>query len=360
MAAKKVKVPPSWNAKPVTKVGGGSGGVRKPSKPYTDKPKGTKTEPPARWDTKPPKPAAKPPAKPNSKSSAPASNTRAGGATTMPNSARAGVSLPRTGAQVERAATQGPTLKGSKPPAKPPTTAKPPTAAAPSPKPSTPNFSMAGARRLLGGVLSAAGSTEMLLGGSRMLGDQLERSGITKAPKGSKTLAEREKAPAKPKPTDRSSLRYEKLFDTKGGRGNYGLDKPTPVAPLPASVRQSSSGGGSGTPSRGGSTPSRSGSSSPARSSTPAAPAKPGQKFADFNPGRGTSKTNNPLMKDMIARMKDREDKAQSSAASKLTNKFNTNDNFSSEKVDGSKVDTKAKMSSTTSEYDKKKRRYGG
>ena len=163
-----------------------------------------------------------------------------------------------------------------------------------------------------------------------------------------------------PKTGDRPGLRYEKLFDTKGGRGNYGLDKANPVAPLPASVRQSSSAGGSSTPSRGGSTPSRSGSPSPARSSTPAAPAKPGQKFADFNPGRGTSKTNNPLMKDMIARMKDREDKAQSSAASKLTNKFNTNDNFSGEKVDGSKVDTKAKINSTTSEYDKKKRRYGG
>jgi hypothetical protein len=28
----------------------------------------------------------------------------------------------------------------------------------------------------------------------------------------------------------------------------------------------------------------------------PAAPAKPGQKFEDFNPNRGTSKSNNPLL----------------------------------------------------------------
>ena len=125
---------------------------------------------------------------------------------------------------------------------------------------------------------------------------------------------------------------------------------PTPPA-LPAAVTRTSSGGGG---SR--STPR---SSAPARSSTPTAPAKPGQKWSDFNPGRGTSKTNNPLMKDMVGRMKDREDKAQASAASKLTNRFNTKDSFSGEKVDGSTVNTKAKINSTTSEYDKKKRRYG-
>jgi hypothetical protein len=68
----------------------------------------------------------------------------------------------------------------------------------------------------------------------------------------------------------------------------------------------------------------------------PTAPAKPGQKWDDFNPNRGTSKTNNPLMKDMIGRMKDREDKAQASSASKLTSKFNTESNFSGEKLDGS------------------------
>jgi hypothetical protein len=118
----------------------------------------------------------------------------------------------------------------------------------------------------------------------------------------------------------------------------------------------------SSTSSRSSSTPVRM-PSSVTRSSAPkapAAPAKAGQKFEDFNPNRGTSKTNNPLMKDFVGRMKDREDKAQASAASKVTSKFNTESNFSAEKVDGSKVDTKAKMKSTTSEYDKKKRRYGG
>lgn len=65
-------------------------------------------------------------------------------------------------------------------------------------------------------------------------------------------------------------------------------------------------------------------------------------------------------MKDLVGRIKDREDRDQASKASKLTSKFKTESYFSGEKVDGSKVDTKAKINSTTSEYDKKKRRYGG
>jgi hypothetical protein len=169
---------------------------------------------------------------------------------------------------------------------------------------------------------------------------------------------------SKPKKPSLSAIDYEKLFIPEGGRGNYGLDrKPQPVAPLPPSVRRSSNGGsGSSTPSRGGTTQ-RKGSSSPSAassSSTSGSPAKPGQKWNDFNPNRGTSKTNNPLMKDLVGRIKDREDRDQSSKASKLTSKFNTESYFSGEKVDGSKVDTKAKINSTTSEYDKKKRRYGG
>jgi hypothetical protein len=136
----------------------------------------------------------------------------------------------------------------------------------------------------------------------------------------------------------------------------------TPKAPKPPAATNTASRSSASSRSSDGSS-----MSSPVRTSSPkpaapkkSAPAKPGQKFADFNPGRGTSKTNNPLMKDMVGRMKDREDKAQASAASKLTNRFNTKDSFSGEKVDGSTVNTKAKINSTTSEYDKKKRRYGG
>jgi hypothetical protein len=63
-------------------------------------------------------------------------------------------------------------------------------------------------------------------------------------------------------------------------------------------------------------------------------------------------------MKDMIGRMKDREDKAQASAASKLTISSGKDSGYQlKEKVDGSGVDTKKKIASTTNEYDPKKRR---
>ena len=205
-------------------------------------------------------------------------------------------------------------------------------------------------KKLLGSGLNAASGTEMLLQGSKELRGLLERAGF-QPPKGSRSQAEiasREKNPSqtngsKPKKPARPASDYEKLFQTGGGRANYGLDKKDdpvrerePVAPLPASVTPRSSGGGS---SR--STPR---SSASARSSTPTAPAKPGQKFADFNPGRGTSKTNNPLMKDMIKRMKDREDKEQASKAQQLTDKSRQNSGYSSaEKVDGSKYQEELK-----------------
>jgi hypothetical protein len=51
-ATKKVKLPAAFNAKPVTKLGGGSAGVRNPRKPYVDKPTNTRAERPARWDAK--------------------------------------------------------------------------------------------------------------------------------------------------------------------------------------------------------------------------------------------------------------------------------------------------------------------
>jgi hypothetical protein len=137
-----------------------------------------------------------------------------------------------------------------------------------------------------------------------------------------------------------SATKLEKLFNPGGSRANYGLDKAPPAPELPAAVTRSSSSNSSSTPSRGSSTKSRSSSSSPSASttSTSGTPAKPGQKWSDFNPGRGTSKTNNPLMKDMIKRMKDREDKEQASKAQQLTDKSRQNSGYSSaEKVDGSK-----------------------
>ena len=112
----------------------------------------------------------------------------------------------------------------------------------------------------------------------------------------------------------------------------------------PAAVTRSSSSNSSSSPSRSSSTQ-RSASSSSTSSSTTSSststsgtPAKPGQEWKNWNPGRGTSKTNNPLMKDMIKRMKDREDKEQASKAQQLTDKSRQNSGYTSaENVDGSK-----------------------
>jgi hypothetical protein len=409
MATKKVKVPSSWNAKPVTRVGGGSGGVRKPSSPYssvkrplpsserlplTPKPKSTakpaaktkiellreaaktkpkspaprpktkiellreaaKTKPksPAPRGTATPKPTAKPvakpTAKPNSKASAPPSNNRPGARPTMPNSSRAGINLPRAAVNALPKPI-GPTTKGMTPTAKP-------TAATTAAAKSKLLGKGAVGTAIVGSILNAP---EEIRKGVRLakdpkgaVSDVVKGLGFTEGflskfdkKGGTSKEDKRSNRPgggSKPKKPARPASDYERLFDPQGGRGNYGLDK-APVAPLPASVRKpNSSSSSSSTPSRGSSTQRRASSSSSSSStaspstSTSGTPAKPGQKFADFNPNRGTSKTNNPLMKDMIKRMKDREDKEQASKAQQLTDKSRQNSGYSSaEKVDGSK-----------------------
>jgi hypothetical protein len=236
----------------------------------------------------------------------------------MPNSSRAGINLPRAAVNA-LPKPQGPTTKGMTPT----TVAK------------------GAAKATVRGVASKAliapaiaAQIADIKGGFDKL---VNHPFITKMGKGKSEAA----TPKGRKPS-RPASDNEKLFRTGGSRDNYGLDKkPEPVAPLPASVRKSNSASSSSsTPSKGSSTQ-RSGSSSSSSgstSSTSGTPSKPGQKFEDFNPGRGTSKTNNPLMKDMIKRMKDREDKEQASKAQQLTDKSRQNSGYSSaEKVDGSK-----------------------
>lgn len=131
---------------------------------------------------------------------------------------------------------------------------------------------------------------------------------------------------------------------------------PKPVA-RPSASRPSQS-----TPSR--STASGSGSQ---RSAAPQAtkPAMPGRKFEEFNPGRGTSKSNNPLLDrdsggmKLRDRMKQRETSQQSEAASKLSNKFGQDSGYQPQtKVDGSKYADKKPDMKKVNEYDRRKRRY--
>jgi len=357
MATKKVKVPASWNAKPVTKLGGKPSSPRNPGKPYS-KPAG---KPSAA------KPAPKPAAKPNSKASAPASNTRPGGAITMPNSARAGVNLPKTGARAERTATQIKQLRQAS-------------------KPAAKAAGKAALKSLAGKALmvpAIASQVADVAGGFNKLAnhpfltknkDKPSSGGSGRSSRpGTRTGSNTNTYSPTPAPQS-SRFRGSTGTNRQPGRSGSNPERQGPAIPdrlrnapaapqLPpptqAATPRRSSGGGS-MPSAVTRKPS---SSAP---KAPAAPAKPTERRVSASTANresgnyGTSKTNNPLMKDFVGRMKDREDKAQASAASKVTSKFNTESNFSAEKVDGSKVDTKAKMKSTTSEYDKKKRRYGG
>ena len=116
------------NAKPVSKMGGKSGGVRKPNKPYPKAPK-KKAEPPARWSAKTKTERLQEAAKTKPKSPAPKQVrknpvTRSGpvkgpvppkgsSSVSMPNSRRAGVNLPKTGARAERTATRVRQLKSA-------------------------------------------------------------------------------------------------------------------------------------------------------------------------------------------------------------------------------------------------------
>ena len=97
------------NAKPVSKMGGKSGGVRKPSKPYSKPPTSKKAKPKVK--AKAAKPTPKPVA-PTVKGPAPRPGLQNRGGTTtkdlLPNSTRRGANLPKGGAHAFRSRTQGP------------------------------------------------------------------------------------------------------------------------------------------------------------------------------------------------------------------------------------------------------------
>jgi hypothetical protein len=175
------------------------------------------------------------------------------------------------------------------------------------------------------------------------------------------------KSKPKPKPSISRPNLYETAYDTRAPRSAYGLTA-APTAPKPKPPTRT-------TPSR-----------PAARPSTPARPTTPSRRPAPKPPAAsatsaerrvsastsnresgnyGTSKTNNPLMKDMVARMKAREDKAQAAAASKLTYKPNKDSGYTpKDKVKGSKdysskfKDMKGGSSRFAAELKKKKKGY--
>ena len=400
MAAKKVKVPAAWNAKPVTQRGGGSGGVRKPTKPYSKPPAKPTAEKPARWDTKasPQGSTPRPAAKPNSRTSAPASNTRPGGAVTMPNSARAGVNLPKAGARAERTATRVQQLKAQPTPAKTPAQAKATAGKGGMVRNAKAVLTKAGRkldraidrvgpgpRTNSGALVRATAATALTMYGAHLaekaanpkewervqkeLKQRREASNAGQAsrpnakPQSTGTSSGRtgrggttaDQAPKlTPKPqTKAKPARVADYKDAQGNTydGNSGRLKQAKQiqSPSPAPTR-------SGSASSGGSAPSAPRSSSaPVRrpSPAPAVSKQTGDKAKDMETWR---KANPTLAKSLD----ERHAKKQSGSALKISNQFDTkSDVYSpSTKVDGSKLDTSKIDQKKVDEYKRRKDRY--
>jgi hypothetical protein len=184
----------------------------------------------------------------------------------------------------------------------------------------TKNLSKAG--RALTGLKGGLAGTALAMGGSAAI------DAVTNAYKGA-IRAERGQRAAE---SGQSGRYVPGGQQSRGGMGGVGNIPPgegprnnpnfgKPVAKPPA--RPSASRPSQSTPSR--STASGGGGGGSQRSAAPQAsnPAMPGRKWEDFNPNRGTSRTNNPLIDDtMKARMRQREEQqAATSGSSKSEDK---------------------------------------
>ena len=219
-------------------------------------------------------------------------------------------------------------------------------------------------------ALPAAIATQAMdvVGGFQKLANHpfLKGKGGKPAPSAGRRTNPKAAKPAKPKPQRQGPAVPARLANSPKPAN---LPKPTPK-PKPSSAT---------TPTRS-SAPARPAASRPVASRPAATPAKAKPPAASATSAErrvsastsnresgnyGTSKTNNPLMKDMVARMKAREDKAQAAAASKLTYKPNKDSGYTpKDKVKGSKdyssqfKDMKGGSSRFAAELKKKKKDY--
>jgi hypothetical protein len=230
---------------------------------------------------------------------------------------------------------------------------------------------LAGLNKAVGKVaLPAAIATQAMdvVGGFQKLANHpfLKGKGGKPAPSAGRRTNPKAAKPAKPKPQRQGPAVPARLANSPKPAN---LPKPTPK-PKPSSAT---------TPTRS-SAPARPAASRPVASRPAATPAKAKPPAASATSAErrvsastsnresgnyGTSKTNNPLMKDMVARMKAREDKAQAAAASKLTYKPNKDSGYTpKDKVKGSKdyssqfKDMKGGSSRFAAELKKKKKDY--
>jgi hypothetical protein len=149
----------------------------------------------------------------------------------------------------------------------------------------------------------------MLIDGSRMLGDQLERAGIYKRPEIKKRSSNNQDA----KRQADNNARLAANERVRAGR----VRAATPVPPTRSANQGQATRQAEQRRSSGSTTTTPAPRQSPARPSqaqprSASGTAGTGRKWEDFNPGRGTSETNNPLMKNdswLMSKIKEREDK---------------------------------------------------
>jgi hypothetical protein len=230
---------------------------------------------------------------------------------------------------------------------------------------------LAGLGKAVGKVaLPAAIATQAMdvVGGFQKLANHpfLKGKGGKPAPSAGRRTNPKAAKPAKPKPQRQGPAVPARLANSPKPAN---LPKPTPK-PKPSSATTPTRSLAPARPAASRPVASRP-AATPAKAKPPAASATSAERRVSASTSNresgnyGTSKTNNPLMKDMVARMKAREDKAQAAAASKLTYKPNKDSGYTpKDKVKGSKdyssqfKDMKGGSSRFAAELKKKKKDY--
>ncbi len=239
----------------------------------------------------------------NSRANAPSANARGG--LVMPNSSQEGRNLPRQGARSLRSVTQGPNLRGA--------------------RPSSPaSTSPLGSRVIRGGIATA------VVGSLLNLPEEIRKGvNLVRDPGGTIQRATRDILAGRTvdtSPVSRPNTRTNRPQPPRASSERQGPPVPerlrtAPAAPqLPSAndgqaarlnTQRRSSGGSTGAPASRQS-PARPSQAQP-RTSTGAVAARPGSRWEDFNKGRGTSETNNPLITKnswLSSKIKEREERA--------------------------------------------------
>ena len=334
----------NWlNAKPVTRIGGKSGGARNPAKPYS--------KPPAKPKPKPP---AKPQSKPNSRATAPASNTRPGGGVTMPNSRRAGVNLPKAGVRAERAATGAMQPRSPMPKAVTKPTVKPPS-----------TVRRAGGGLVAGTLLTTAAAKALDTLGKAAKPSEWKRVqkelkdrgyGSGNKPNSASARGSRAGAAAGTRTRSRNTAKPTSALEGRVSNANINDLRRGQEEARKAQLERANRGQRSTTQSGGGSTQSRSSSSS---RSMPSAVTRSTAPARDAGMKNQDPKYRGNLFEKTFGYKKGEAPDQQKSRFKSVDNKFGQDSGYEPKtKVDGSRYSDKKPDMKKVKEYDRLRRRY--